>query len=130
MRLKIVTPERLVFDDEVDAVYAQATDGQVGVLPRHVPLVTPLSVGVLRYVKAGSKKPAAVMGGLLSTNGREVTILTDAAELGEEVDRVRAEEALKRAEARVSQHSGDVDMTRAQQALERARTRLNVSTYS
>lgn len=126
MKLKIVTPERLVFEGEVDAVYAQATDGQVGILPKHVPLVTPLSMGVLRYVSGGVKKPAAVMGGILSTDGKAVTVLTDTAELGEEIDRVRAEESRKRAEALVARHSADVDVARAQRALERARVRLSV----
>lgn len=127
MQLKIVTPERVVLDTTVDAVYATAVDGEVGILPKHVPLVTPLSIGVLSYVKDGQKHPAAVMGGLLSTDGESVTILSDIAELSGQVDTARAQLAKERAEARLREHNSAVDMGRANSSLARAMVRLKIS---
>lgn len=127
MKLKIVTPERVVLDEDVDAVNAHAADGRLGILPRHVPLVTPLNVSVLEYAKNGETHPVAVMGGMLSTNGDEVTILSNAAELTGEIDRLRAEQARNRAEARLKERLEDVDTARAERALARAMTRLKAS---
>ncbi len=127
MKLKIVTPERLVLEEEVEAVYAKATDGEVGILQRHLPMVTPLDVGVLRYVKNGDKKPATVMGGLLSTDGQSVTILSDAAELSSEIDKTRAQQAKERAEARLRERKDELDFARAEKALARAMARLKAT---
>lgn len=128
MKLKVVTPERIVFEDpDVEAVYANTVDGEVGILPKHVPLVTPLAIGVLRYVKAGQKEPIAVMGGLLRTNGKEVTILCEAAERADEIDALRAQHAKERAEARLKQQTNDVDVKRAKTALMRSVTRLKLA---
>lgn len=124
MKLKIVTPERVVFEDEVDAVYARSVEGEFGVLPKHIPLVTPLEVGLVQFTQAGSKRFAAVMGGLFETNGDVATILSDTAELSDEIDRVRAEESKARAEARLREKNADVDLNRAKLSLSRALTRL------
>ena len=127
MKLKIVTPERVVLDTDTEAVYAAAVDGEVGILTRHVPMVTPLKIGVLRYTDGGNKKPATVMGGLLSTDGETVTILTDAAELGTEIDRLRAEQAKARAEAALKAKADAADHAEAERALARATVRLKAS---
>jgi F-type H+-transporting ATPase subunit epsilon len=127
MQLKIVTPERTVVEDEVDAVYCKTTDGMVGILPKHVPLVTPLEVGVMTFVKNGKKSPLAVMGGLLNTDGKSVTVLSDAAELSEQIDQVRAQQAKARAEAELHTRTDRVEQALAQQALARALVRLSLS---
>lgn len=127
MRLKIVTPERVVFEDEVEAVYAKAVDGEIGILPKHIPMITPLEIGSLSYVKAGHKEPAAVMGGLLSTDGFNVTVLSEASELKTDVDKMRAEQSKERAESRLREKAETLDTERAQRALARALTRLKVS---
>ena len=127
MKLKIVTPERMVLEADVDAVYANAIDGEVGILPKHVPMVTPLSIGVLSYVQSGQKQPAAVMGGVLSTDGKTVTILSDSAELSSEIDKVRAQQAKERAEARLKEKTADWDQARAERAFARALLRLKIS---
>lgn len=128
MQLKIVTPERVVVQEEsVEAVYGTSVDGQIGILPKHVPLVTPLEVGLVHFVKNGQKFPLAVMGGLLRTDGASVVIMSDAAELGEQIDRVRAQHAKERAEARLQEKNSDVDIKRAQRALARSNTRLLLS---
>src|SRR5688572_13728318 len=116
MKLKIVTPERLVVEEEVEAVYGKTIDGMIGILPKHVPLVTPLEVGVMSFVKNGQKKPLAVMGGLLSTDGDNVIVLSDAAELSNEIDAVRAQHAKERAEAELHKLSDRYDVALAQQA--------------
>jgi len=99
MKLKVITPERVVLDeDNVTEVYAKAVDGEVGILPRHIPLVTPLEISTLRYVQNGQKQTIAVMGGLLQTDGQSISILSDAAERANEIDITRAEKARERAE--------------------------------
>lgn len=127
MKLKIVTPDRIVVEDEIDALYGRATDGMIGILPHHVPIVTPLEAGVMSYVKVGKKYPLAVMGGLLSTDGNTVTVLSDAAELSTEIDVVRAQHAKERAEAELHRLSDRHDIVVAQQALSRALIRLQAS---
>ena len=127
MKLKIVTPERTIYEsDNVEAVYGQAADGSLGILQGHIPLITPLEVGVLKYVEGGKEHPLAVMGGMLTTDGNEVTILTDSAELGSEIDVVRAQHAKERAEARLRESSENMDTARAEQALARATLRLKL----
>lgn len=131
MKLKIVTPERIVFEEnDVEAVFAKTSDGEVGILPKHIPMVAPLAVDVLRYVKAGKKEPVAVMGGLLRTNGDEISILSDAAELAKEIDVARAEQAQVRAEERLRQKSADVDVRRAEASLSRSLARLKAKQFT
>jgi F-type H+-transporting ATPase subunit epsilon len=127
MKLTIVTPERQVLTEEVEAVYAAAVDGEFGVLPKHIPMVTPLKIGVLNYVKNGTKHPVAVMGGMFRTDGKEVIVLSDAAEKGTEIDRVRAEQAKERAERRLQQKNENVDHARAEKAFARALARLKIA---
>ncbi len=126
MQLKIVTPERVVLEETVEAVYAHAEDGQVGILPKHIPLVTPLKIATLSYVKNGQKELAAVMGGILSTDGQSVTVLSETAELSGEVDKARAEQARQRAEARKHEFDEHTDMARVEKALARAMVRLSL----
>ncbi len=127
MKLKIVTPTRIVFEDtEIDAVYAQTADGEVGILPRHIPLVAPLNICALRYTKDNQTQTVAIMGGLLRTNGNEVSVLSDAAELAAEIDVVRAKHAKERAEARLKQTTDGIDLRRAEMALARSLARLKV----
>jgi len=126
LTLKVITPERTVVDAVVESVTVRTPDGEMGILPQHIPLVSALEVHVLSFKKAGQKESVAVMGGLLRTNGRQVSVLTDAAELASEVDAMRAKEAKERAEARLRQASSDVDMERAKYALARSLTRLKL----
>lgn len=126
MLLKIVTPERVVVEEDVEAFYGKTVDGMIGIKPRHIPLVTPLEIGVMSYTRNGQKFPLAVMGGLLSTDGQSVTVLSDAAELTTEIDTVRAKQAKERAEAELRKLDDKRDQAVAQQALTRALTRLKL----
>jgi F-type H+-transporting ATPase subunit epsilon len=127
MRLKIMTPERVLVDDDVEAVYGVAVDGSIGILPHHIPMVTPLAVGLLSYVQSGQKKPLAVMGGMLYTDGQTVTVLSDAAEQSNEINIPRAQQAKERAEAALRQKQDQQEIADARQALSRATVRLKVA---
>jgi F-type H+-transporting ATPase subunit epsilon len=128
MKLKVLTPERVVLEDDVDAVYAENSAGQFGVLPKHIPIVTPLEISVLYYQKAGKKQPVAVMGGLFRTDGQQVTVLSDTAEQGAEIDVVRAQHAKERAQALLHKKTAeDIDIKKAELSLERALTRLKAA---
>jgi F-type H+-transporting ATPase subunit epsilon len=130
MKLKIISPERVVLEAVVDEVYATATDGEFGILPKHMPLISALSIGMLRYKIAGQSYRAALMGGVLQTDGDTISVLTQAAELATEIDVLRAKEAEARAKALLAQREATLDIQRVQAALNRALTRLKVAATS
>lgn len=129
MQFTLYTPDRQLIDDtEVTAVYASAQGtGHFGILPGHQPMIAALGVDVLRFEKAGRQVPVAVLGGLLETDGEHVTVLAQSAELGDDIDHARAEQARERAEARLREKAGNVDGARAERALSRAMARLKAS---
>lgn len=100
LSVQIVTAEReLMADDDVDMVVAPGSEGVVGILPRHAPLLTTLQPGLVRIKKGGSESSMVVGGGFLQVANNHVRILADTAEREDEVDQSRAEEARKRAQA-------------------------------
>lgn len=127
IRLEIITPERAVLEDDVDMVIAPASEGYVGILPHHAPLLTTLGPGELRVKKGGVESSLAVFGGFMDVRPDRVVILTDAAEQADDIDASRAEAA--RARARETLQAGPVglDEARARASLERAMVRLRVS---
>ncbi|GAX89611.1 F0F1 ATP synthase subunit epsilon [Effusibacillus lacus] len=127
--LEIVTPERIVFSDDVQMVIARGGAGDVGILPGHTPLVTTLKISAVRLkLKDGSEQHVAVTGGFLEVKPQKVTILAEAAELPEEIDIDRAERARERAEARLAASGQEnLDFRRAELALQRAVNRLQVA---
>lgn len=127
LKLRILTPERTVLEEDVDAVSAETLDGEFGILPNHIPMACPLTISVFYYVKDGVRHPASVMGGLLSTDGRDVTVLSEVAELSSEIDKVRAQHAKERAEALLRQHVEESDVLVTKMALQRALVRLKAS---
>lgn len=127
-RLAIVTPERLVFSDEVRYVQARGAEGELGILPDHAPLITSLKIGVLRIKKDGKWRKAAVHGGFLEVKNNRVVILANACEMAEEIDVERARRAKERAEQRLRARTPDIDIARAEAALARALTRLEAAT--
>jgi F-type H+-transporting ATPase subunit epsilon len=127
IRLEIVTAEREVYSEDVDVVVAPGIDGELGILPRHAPLLTALKPGEIRVVKDGEESYIAVGRGFLEVFGNKVTILADAAEHAEEIDIQRTEEALKRAQERVAASSSDSDMERALASIRRSQARLKVA---
>jgi F-type H+-transporting ATPase subunit epsilon len=128
MSLSIITPEQTVLKNvETDAVVIPVVDGSMGILVNHAPMVANLRVGVLRYKENGHFKRVALGGGFLELSNNRITVLADTAEVAESIDVMRAQEARKRAEARLRDRSANVDRARAEAALRRAMTRLRAA---
>jgi len=128
IKLDIVTAERIVYSEEVDAVIAPGVEGQLGILPHHAPLMTMLQAGELVARKGTQEESMAISGGFLEVRPDRVIVLADQAERGEEIDIARAEAAKKRAEERLrDQKVAGLDETRAEAALRRALVRLEVA---
>ena len=131
IRLDIVTAERMVYSDDVDLVVAPGSEGQLGILPHHTPLMTTLLPGEVRIKKGSEELLLAITGGFLEVRPDRVVILADAAERAEEIDVERAEAARERARERLSQQRElGIDGTRAEAALRRSLTRLRVAEMS
>ncbi|MFZ4765786.1 MAG: ATP synthase F1 subunit epsilon [Roseimicrobium sp.] len=97
-QLDIVTPEKRVFSEQVDSVTLPGSEGELGILPQHIALVTALNPGELAFAKSGKIEHLAIGTGFVEVTGRHVSVLTDMA-LGEgEIDEKTVEEALKRAQ--------------------------------
>ena len=99
LNLKIITPDRIVLDTQVDQVTATAIDGQLSILPKHEPLITALAIDVLHYKVNNQEETVAVLGGLLEVGENVVTVLSDTADLGTEIDVAKAGEEKSKAEA-------------------------------
>ena len=127
MRLEIVSAERVVYSEEVSILVAPGADGELGILPRHAPLLSVLKPGEIRVVKDGEESYIAVSGGFMEVLGNKVTILADAAEHAEEIDIERTEMALKRAQERVASSASDTDLETAMASIRRSQARLNVA---
>lgn len=103
IKFKVVTPERTVFHDEIDQVTLPTTDGEVTVLPNHMPYITVLGFGEIVFKKDGQESSLAVSGGFVEFNKNKMVVLADMAERAEEIDLQMAEEAKKRAEEAMKQ---------------------------
>lgn len=124
MKLKIITQERVVFDQEVDAVYSKGLDGEFGILKGHIPMMSALDIGVTRAIINDEVKKFTTMGGILQFKDEECLILTTLAEPGEEIDEARAREALERARAKLRNADARLEAKRAEAAIARAEARL------
>jgi len=98
IKFKIVTPERAVYEDEIDQVTLPTAEGEITVLPNHIPLISVLVPGELTAKKGDEEIAMAVSGGMIEVRENEITILADTAERAEEINVKRAEEARERAE--------------------------------
>jgi F-type H+-transporting ATPase subunit epsilon len=125
--LQIVTPDRLIVQDQVDEVEIPGSEGYFGVLPGHTPLLASLAVGELWYRKGQEKSYLSLAFGFAEVLPDRVTILARLAERAEDIDVERAEEARRRAEQRLSQSASDFDYERARVALTKSLMRLQVS---
>ena len=125
--LQIVTPERLLVQEQVDEVQIPGSEGYFGVLPGHTPLLASLTVGELWYRKGQEKTYLSIANGFAEVLPDRVTILAQLAEKAEEIDVPRAEAAKTRAQDRLGEHKAEVDYERARLALMKAVIRLQVS---
>ncbi|TME63180.1 MAG: F0F1 ATP synthase subunit epsilon [Chloroflexi bacterium] len=128
LHLEVITPERRVYEDDVDMVIAPGSEGYLGILPHHAPLFTTLGPGEFRVKKGGVEEALAVFGGFMDVRGNRVVVLTDAAEPAEEIDSRRAQEARERAQQALAAGAlSAADEQRARAALQRALVRLRVT---
>jgi F-type H+-transporting ATPase subunit epsilon len=127
MQLDIVTAEGSVYSGEVNAISAPGVEGELGVLSHHAPLLTVLQPGELRLRIADQEDLClAVSGGFLEVMSNDVTVLADTIERSDEIDEQRAEEALKRAEERISGTDEGVDLQRAVASMKRSKIRIDL----
>jgi F-type H+-transporting ATPase subunit epsilon len=128
VRLNLISPERTVLHlDEVQHVLLPAENGELGVLPGHMPLVCSLGIGRIRVDLEGGSIELAVSGGYVHLYGDVITILAETAELADEIDVARAEKARERAREQLQRRSERIDYAAASVALERALNRLKVA---
>lgn len=128
MTLQVITPERTLLQNvETDAVVVPVTDGSMGILHNHAPMVATLRVGVLRFKQGDRYERVALTGGFMELSNNRIIVLADAAESAETIDVMRATQARERAEQRLRERSANVDRARAQIALQRAIARLKAA---
>ena len=128
LTLKVITPIRQLLETECDAVFSTSTDGEFGILPGHIPMTTTLGVGYTKYVLDGEEKYLTTLGGILQVEDDNVTVLSDTAELGEEIDVAKANAEKQRAEALLAEQTPDeANITVAEISLAKALARLNVA---
>jgi F-type H+-transporting ATPase subunit epsilon len=129
IRCEIVSQDRTVFEGDVDIVVIPGSDGEMGILPRHSPVLTTLKYGIIKVRKGGIEELFTVAGGVAEVQPDIVTILADAAENVEEIDVNRAEEARKRAEEVLARGiPADTDAYLAMEAaLRRSNLRLDAA---
>jgi F-type H+-transporting ATPase subunit epsilon len=129
LQLEVVTPDKQVVSQAVDYVSAPGVEGEFGVLPNHVNLLSALAIGSLRFNADGKSRHVFISGGFADVSGNKVTVLAEAAELAEDIDLTRAQAAKERAEKRLAEKTEQVDATRAEASLKRAVTRLNIAAF-
>ncbi len=127
LRLEIVTPEARAYSDDVELVVLPAVEGEMGVYPQHIPLITQLKPGELVVTKDGKKIHLAVGEGFVEVTGTTVSVLVDMALTEADIDENAAEEAVKRAEARLKEGNiGDEETALVQAAIAKSMAQLHV----
>jgi F-type H+-transporting ATPase subunit epsilon len=126
IKLEIVTPEAKTFSDDVDMVTLTGTEGEMGILPQHMPLMTQLIAGEIIAKKGLETIFLAVGDGFVQVTGEKISILTDMAIRGENIDEAKAEEARQRAEARLAEKLTDEEAASASAALAHSLAQLKV----
>ncbi len=128
IKLRVVTPSRLMFDEEVDEVTAVGELGEFGVLPNHIALLSTLVPGEMSYKRDANKRSLAVSGGYAEVLDNVMTVLAPAAEFGSEIDSARAQRAKEQAEQRLAElNPEEREFELAEVALKRALVRLQVA---
>ncbi|HEX7058145.1 MAG TPA: F0F1 ATP synthase subunit epsilon [Bacilli bacterium] len=125
--LEVVTPERKAYSAEANMVVVKGAAGELGILPNHIPLVTPLKIAPVKVKRGNQEELIAVNGGFLEVRKDRVVILAESAELPNEIDVERALAAKARAEKRLQGKKDEYDFRRAELALQKAINRLTVS---
>lgn len=130
LSLKIITPDKTIWDGKVEEIILPSTTGQLGILSGHAPLLTALDVGVMRIRPGKDWKAIALMGGFAEVENNEVKVLVNSAEIGDAIDRETASTEFEQAKSRFDEadKSGDRQgKFQATQALKRARARFQAA---
>jgi F-type H+-transporting ATPase subunit epsilon len=127
LKLEIVTPEAKIFSQDVDIVFVPGVEGELGILPRHIPLMTMIRPGELRVSASAQDTFIAVGEGFVEVTGESVTVLTDMAVEEHAIDETAAETAVQRAqEALRGEHLGAEEVASVQAALQKSLAQLHV----
>lgn len=126
LTLRVITPERVFYEGSVDMVEFNTTEGEIGILPGHIPLTVIVKPGILNIYEEQGQKEAALHSGFAEILPDSVTILAEIVEWPEEIDVSRAQAARERAEERLHSHTPETDVARAETALQRAVARIEV----
>ncbi len=127
LRLEIVTPEAKAFSDDVDMVVLPGVEGELGILPQHVPLMTQLKPGELRVTKNGQETFLAVGEGFVEITGDRVSVMTDMAVEEKAIDEAAVQAAMERAEKRMrEEHLGDEEVAAVQAAIQKSLAQLHL----
>ena len=124
--LRIITPDRIFYENRADMVEFNTTEGEIGVLPGHIPMTVIVKPGVLYIHETGEEKKAALHAGFAEILPEGVTILAETIEWPGEIDENRAKSAMERAERRIQGKAANTDLARAETALQRAVARIQV----
>jgi F-type H+-transporting ATPase subunit epsilon len=126
LKLEIVTPEARTYSEDVDMVTLPGVEGEMGIYPMHIPLMTQITAGEIVVRKAGQDQFLAVGEGFVQITGDRVAVMTDMAIKAEDIDEARAEEARRRAEARLAEKLDDEESATVQAALAHSLAQLRV----
>ena len=126
LTLKIITPSRVFYEGEAEMVEFNTSEGEIGVLPGHLPMTVIVKPGVLTITEPEGEKEAALHAGFVEILPDQVTILAEIVEWPGEIDAARAEAARERAQERIHENAGGTDIARAETALLRAMARIQV----
>lgn len=123
-KLKIITPDRVFYEDEVSMVEFNTVEGEVGIYREHIPMTMIVAPGILTITKGDEVKEAALHAGFTEVLPDQVTVLAEIIEWPEEIDIHRAEDAKARAEERIRENAPGTDLRRAEMSLKRAVARI------
>ena len=126
LKLEIVTPEEKIYSEDVEMVTLPSIAGQMGILPRHVPLIAQMVPGEMIVRKDGRDVFVATGEGLIEVTGNRVAILTDLAIPADRIDEAKAEEARQRAEARLREKLSDEELAAVNASLTRSLVQLRI----
>ena len=125
--LKVLTVDKQFFDGEVDRIVVRTSQGDVGILPNHVPYVAALGVGGLTIIRNGERRVAAVSGGFVDVSAEQTTILARSCEWADEIDVNRANSAAERARAAIQKKESEREYEVAQVKLKKALNRIRIA---
>jgi F-type H+-transporting ATPase subunit epsilon len=127
LQLEVVTPDKTVVKADVEMAVCPGVEGEFGILPKHVSLLSALKTGGLRYRADGKDEYVFISGGFADVNNDVLTVLAESAEKAADIDTARAMAAKERAEKRIAAHDEHIDIIRAEAALDRAIARLSIA---